>query len=85
MFTEPATIKAGIPAKLFYASEIDPQLAGPALEACRAAGITNRDLLESCTLDTVVLNNKIAVKAFVFARRPIRVMKPVMHREPDKK
>jgi hypothetical protein len=85
MFTEPATIKAGIPAKPFYASEIDPQLAGPALEVCKAAGITNRDLLESCTLDTVVLNNKIAVKAFVFARRPIRVMKPVLHLEPVKK
>ena len=85
MFTEPATIRAGIPAKPFYASEIDPQLAGPALEACRAAGITNRDLLESCVLDSVVMNDKLAIKAFILARRPIRVMKPVMHREPDNK
>ena len=80
MFTEPATIKAGIPVKPFYASEIDPQL-----EACRAAGITNRDLLESCVLDSVVMNDKLAIKAFILARRPIRVMKPVMHREPDNK
>ena len=79
LFTDPATIQGGAPATLFYASDIDPQLAGPALAACKAAGITNQDLLNACTLDTVVLNDKTAIKVFVHAIPPIHLIKPVFH------
>jgi hypothetical protein len=85
LFTEPVTIPAGIPAAPFYASEIDPQLSGPAFTACREAGITNENLLESCVLDSVVMNDKLAIKAFVLARPPIRIIKPVLNLEPVKR
>ncbi|MGB0064111.1 MAG: VWD domain-containing protein [Terracidiphilus sp.] len=82
LFTDPVTAQAGAPATLFDASNIDPQLAGPALAACKAAGITNQALLDACTLDSVVLNDKIAIKVFVHAIEPIHPIKPVLHLMP---
>jgi len=82
LFTDPETIKGGAPATLFFASDIDPQLAGPARAACRAAGITNLDLLNACTLDSVVLKNKTAIKVFVHAIAPIHLIRPVLHFTP---
>jgi hypothetical protein len=82
LFTDPEMTKFGAPSSLFYATDIDPQLAGPARAACQAAGITNRDLLEACTLDTVVLNDKAAIRVFIHALPPLHLIKPVQHIEP---
>ena len=55
--TEPATIRPGIPSKPFFASDLGRRVAARALAACRAAGITAKDLLDARTLDTTVLND----------------------------
>jgi hypothetical protein len=82
LFTGPTTIAGGVPTAAFFASNIDPQLAGPALAKCKAAGIVAQDLLESCVLDSVVLNDVKAIKVFVHLPVPIHVIKPVLHMEP---
>ncbi len=66
----------GIPAKAFYASDLTREQAAHALEVCKAAGITNRTLLDSCVLDTTVLHDDTAVKIFVNLPLPRHVIKP---------
>jgi VWD domain-containing protein len=82
LFTDPTSINVGIPAKTFFASDLDPKVAANARTACQAAGVTAKDLLESCTLDTAVLNNKAAAKVFVRAPIPLHVIKPVFTLKP---
>ena len=77
LFTTASRIVAGIPSKPFFAADLDPAAAAHALTACKAAGIVNKELLESCTLDTTVLNNEKAVKAFTIVRTPIHLIRPV--------
>lgn len=78
LFTEATTIRFGVPNKSFFASDLDPKASAAALAACKAAHITEQALLDDCTLDTTVLNNKAAVKVFVHARAPLHVVKPVL-------
>jgi len=80
LFTEETTIKFGIPTKPFYASDLTPKEAAHALAACKAAGVKNAALLDSCTLDTTVLNDETAVKVFVHLTPPRHVIKPGVHR-----
>jgi hypothetical protein len=82
LFTLETTIRPGIPDKPFFASDLDPQASARALTACKAAGITAKELLESCTLDTAVLNDKKAVNVFIHTPPPLHVIKPVLHIEP---
>jgi len=82
VFTEATTIKPGIPDKPFYAQHLNPQEYARTRAICKAAGITKQDLLDACTLDTVVLNDETAVKAFVRVRAPRVVIKPVMRQTP---
>jgi hypothetical protein len=76
LFTEETTIRFGIPTKPFYASDLTRKEAARALAACKAAGIKNPTLLDSCTLDTTVLNDETAVKVFVQLPPPRHVIKP---------
>jgi hypothetical protein len=78
LFTVKTTIKPGIPAKPFFAKDLDPKASASALKVCKAAGITEQSLLDSCTLDTTVLNDAKAVKVFVHAPIPRHVIKPVL-------
>jgi len=82
LFTDPTTITPGIPTEPFFASDLDPKVAATALTACKAAGITVQALLDSCTLDTAVLNDKAAVKVFIHALPPRNVIKPVLRVAP---
>jgi len=66
----------GIPAKAFYASDLTREQAAHALKVCKAAGIKNRTLLDSCILDTTVLHDDTAVKVFVDLPLPHHVIKP---------
>ena len=77
LFTEASRIKAGNPSKPFFARDLTAAQSAHALEVCKAAGITNQELLDSCTLDTAVLNNDKAVKVFTVIRAPIHVMRPI--------
>jgi hypothetical protein len=79
LFTESTAIKPGIPAEPFFAKDLDPTASAKALGACKAAGITAKALLDSCTLDTTVLSDERAVQVFVHAPAPRHVIKPVLH------
>lgn len=84
LFTGETSIKFGIPTKPFYASDLTRKQSARALAACQAAGVKNPALLDSCTLDTTVLNDKTAVKAFVGAPAPRHVIKPVLRGKQDR-
>ncbi len=75
LFTNPTTITPGIPAKTFYASDLDPQTYARVLAICTAAGVTTPALLDDCTLDTAVLNDEKAASVFV-RTLPIRAVMP---------
>jgi hypothetical protein len=77
LFTEASRIKAGNPSKPFFARDLTAAQSAHAIEVCKAAGITNQELLDSCTLDTAVLNNDKAVKVFTVIRAPIHVIRPI--------
>jgi hypothetical protein len=77
LFNQATTIKPGIPERLFAVKDLDPKASAAALASCKAAGITHPDLLESCTLDTTVLKDKVALKVFIHAPPPLRVVRPV--------
>jgi hypothetical protein len=79
LFTGENTIKFGIPTKPFYASDLNRDEAAHALAACKTAGVKNSALLDSCTLDTAVLNDEKAVKVFVHLPPPLHVIKPGAH------
>jgi hypothetical protein len=76
LFNDESNIKFGVPAKPFYASNLTSKQAARARAACRAAGIRNATLLDSCILDTTVLSDEKAVKVFVHLPAPRHVIKP---------
>ncbi len=78
LFTEISTIRAGIPDKLFFARHLSPQEFTRARAICKAAHVTNAQFLDSCTLDTAVLNDEGAAQIFVKAAPPRHVVKPVL-------
>ena len=80
LFTGATSVKFGIPAKPFYAADLTREQSARAVAACQAAGDKHPALLDACTLDTTVLNDKAAVKAFVGAAAPRYVIKPVLKR-----
>jgi hypothetical protein len=84
LFTGAASIKFGIPAKPFYASDLTREQSARALATCKAAGVKNAVLLDSCVLDTTVLNDKAAVKAFVGVPAPRYVIKPILKGKQDR-
>jgi hypothetical protein len=65
------------PQKLIAAKDLDPVAAARARDACKAAGVTDPEHIESCALDTVVLKDNAAIKAFTRALPPKIVFKPV--------
>ncbi|MGC2077281.1 MAG: hypothetical protein WA728_14830 [Xanthobacteraceae bacterium] len=78
LFTEAITTTAGNPDKPIFAQDLTSAQKAHAVAACKAAGIVNQDLLNDCTLDTTVLHDDVAVKAFTKVHAPIRVIRPVI-------
>lgn len=78
LFTEAIRTTAGNPDKPIFAQDLTSAQKAHALAACKAAGIVNQDLLNDCTLDTTVLHDDVAVKAFTKVHAPIRVIRPVI-------
>lgn len=78
LFTETTTIRAGIPSKLFFATHLDPREFNRARAICTAQHITNKTLLNACTLDTAVFNDKAAARVFTTTRPPLHVVKPIL-------
>jgi hypothetical protein len=66
-------LEKGIPAKPFYAPDLEPRLAERARGVCLKAGVRDTTLLESCTLDVAVIGKDQAAQAFATRRRPVFV------------
>ena len=78
LFANLDVIKFGIPSRPFYAQDLPPEAAARARSYCEREGVRDKDLLEDCVLDTVVLNDKAAARAFVHRPTLLRtVVKPV--------
>ena len=76
LFTEHPVAFAA-PAKLVTAADLDPAAYAKAHDACAAAGVADPAHLDSCTLDTAVFKNTVAIKAFTHAITPRIALKPV--------
>jgi len=66
-------VEKGIPAKPFYARDLDRQLADRTRAVCTKAGVPEGPLLDSCTLDVAVIGNEAAARVFATARPPVAV------------
>ncbi len=68
-------IEASIPERPFYANDLNQKDYNRARASCVAAGVKEQALLDACILDTAVLGDKAAAKAFVRANPPRHVMR----------
>ena len=76
LFTEHPVAFAA-PVRQITAADLNPQTAAQARAACVAAGVTEVEHLDSCTLDTAVFKDTVAIKAFTHAITPRLTLKPV--------
>jgi hypothetical protein len=61
-------VERGVPKKLFFAKDLDPQLARRTQTICTKAGVKEGPLLEACMIDVAVIGTEKA--ADVFANKP---------------
>ena len=76
LFGEETTIKFGVATKPFHATDLTTTQASHARAICEAAGVKNAVLLDSCMIDTTVLNDETAAKVFVHLPLPLHVIQP---------
>ncbi|MFJ1267069.1 VWD domain-containing protein [Legionella lytica] len=78
-------VKAGVPERPFFMSDLRSKEAAQAIAVCKASGIMDAALLEACTLDTAVLgDSEKSVKTYLHANAPREVMpRPML--EPKKR
>ena len=63
------------PERPFYANDLNQKDHNRARASCVAAGVKEQALLDACILDTAVLGDKAATKAFVRANPPRHVLR----------
>jgi hypothetical protein len=68
--------EVGRPREPFYAKHLDAKSYQYALEVCLAAGVPEGPLLDNCTLDVAVIEDKRAAEAFVTMAQPVFVDLP---------
>ena len=78
LFVELPPAQVGAPAKPLTAKDLTPADKAHAITVCKAAGVTNKALLDDCILDTTVLKDDAAVKIFTKVAAPKFVIKPVL-------
>ena len=66
-------VKSGIPAKPFYANDLNPDQSERARKICAKAGVKEPSALEDCILDVTVLGTASAANVFVDAPPPVVV------------
>jgi hypothetical protein len=66
-------VERGVPRKLFFARDLDPQLARRTRATCVKAGVKEGPLLEACTLDVAVIGSSSAAKVFATTPNPVVV------------
>ena len=81
LFTE-HPVAFAVPAKLITAADLDPAARAKAHAACAAAGVIDPAHLDSCTLDTAVFKNTVAINAFTHAITPRIALNPVVLNAP---
>jgi hypothetical protein len=59
-----ATAAGENPTQTIYASNLAPADSAHAVSVCKAAGVTNKDLLDDCVLDVTVLKDDSAADAY---------------------
>jgi hypothetical protein len=64
-------VEKGVPAKPFYAADLDRLRADHARAVCLSAGVKEAALLDSCTLDVAVIGRDEAAKIFATKRPPV--------------
>ncbi len=74
---EEKEIEFGIPARSFYAQDLDPKVYERTRAICKASGIKAGPLLDACTLDVAVIGDDAAAKVFVNLRAPILEVRPI--------
>jgi hypothetical protein len=63
-------LERAIPAKPFYAIDLDPKEREQARAICTEAGVRDESLLDACILDTTVLGTRDAARVFARAHPP---------------
>jgi hypothetical protein len=66
-------VASGVPKKLFFARDLDPQLAKRTQAVCAKAGVKEGPLLDACTLDVAVIGSSNAAKVFANKPNPVVV------------
>ena len=66
-------VEQGVPARAFYAADLDPQVAVRTRAVCEAAGVKKGALQDACTLDVAVIGDDQAAKVFVGMTEPAAV------------
>jgi len=82
MLCEDRNAENGNPARPFYASDLNPKDYEAARATCTAKGVTEKELLDSCILDTAVLQTPLAATVFTFTDRPVVTLKPLKLPQP---
>jgi hypothetical protein len=78
LFQREGRTRFGIPSRPFFAQDLQPEAAARARALCEREGVKDKNLFEDCVLDTAVLNDKAAARAFVVHPALVRtVVKPV--------
>ena len=63
----------GVPAKPFFARDLEPALAKRAQAICAQAGVKEGPLMDACTLDVAVIGSASAAKVHAITRNPVVV------------
>jgi hypothetical protein len=63
----------GVPKKLFFAKDLDPQLAKRTRAVCAKAGVKEGPLLDACILDVAVIGSSNAAKVHATTPNPVVV------------
>jgi hypothetical protein len=66
-------VESGIPAKPFFANDLNREQSERARKICTAAGVKEPSALEDCMLDVTVIGAANAAKVFVHAPTPVAV------------
>lgn len=75
-----------LPGRVYLVSDLDPVKREAAEKVCRKALVTNRILLDACTLDVAVLDNELAAAIYVNRPAPVAETQAYNPREaPDRK
>jgi hypothetical protein len=66
-------VKSGIPAKPYYANDLNREQSERARKICATAGVNEPSALEDCMLDVTVLSTASAANVFVHAPPPVAI------------